>query len=78
MCLTSLQLSSRIFWIGVKFHSNSCRCSDTWLTEQPELTVILAQNCCVFRIKGQEHSNQIKMADELFLIWTENLVYNTK
>ena len=44
MCFTSLQLCSRIFWIGVKFHSNSCRCSDSWLTEQPELTVILAQN----------------------------------
>ena len=44
MCFTSLQLSSRIFWIGIKFHSNSCRCSDSWLTEQPELTVILAQN----------------------------------
>ena len=26
MCYTSLQLSSRIFWIPVKFHSNSCRC----------------------------------------------------
>ena len=33
MCCTSLQLSSRIFWILVKFHSNSCRCSDTWLTD---------------------------------------------
>ena len=41
---TSLQLSSRIFLIGVKFHCNSCRCSDTWLTEEPQLTVILAQN----------------------------------
>ena len=44
VCFTSLQLSSRIFLIGVKFHSNSCRCSDTWLTEEPQLTVILAQN----------------------------------
>ena len=26
MCFTSSQLSSRIFWVGVKFHSNSCRC----------------------------------------------------
>ena len=33
MCCTLLQLSSRIFWILVKFHSNSCRCSDTWLTD---------------------------------------------
>ena len=44
MCCTSLQLSSRIFWILVKFHSNSCRCSDTWQTEQPQLTVIFSES----------------------------------
>ena len=44
ICFTSLQLSSRIFWILVKFYSNSCKCSDTWLTEQPQLTVISSES----------------------------------